>query len=265
MRFLFDRFIGLRPLAWLLVGASLLLGSGALAAEPEWHLEFEVHRARPSGGEPGAATFEIEGWASLSAARLDMGNASFIFQGENEELLRVDHVEKTYQVFRPSFDMVSYLPDPNRKLFDTYLEYLDPQYRLEGPAESEPVGPWACRRYLSTVEFSDGHFSEVEIWLSEDVPPELESFKRLLHAYQGFDFIQADAVRQVLALPGFPVRQVARRSNRSGIARDEQTLVAIEEVPADAARYRPPEGYRETQPSPEILGGVMEAKPRPSD
>lgn len=235
------------PLAALVLAfAAVLAAAAAPPAAGDTLVTIASREQGPGDQPPREGTVRL--WIGDDVVARDDGRTAAILR--ESELVLVDHQSRSYSRLALPADVAAMIPPEMRELAGQMMQMLRMDAEIAATEERRRVGRWDARRY--TVELTNpmGVAVTMDLWLSEEVDLPVARLEALAQALAEVQPGGAGWVAELNALPGFPVLQETRLAVGGEEVTTREELVSIEEKPAPAAAYAPPEGYRETPFNP---------------
>ena len=98
-----------------------------------------------------------------------------------------------------------------------------------------------CKHIVELTGFETQQ--RMELWVTDDVDFDIAAQKRLTQVMASLQPGASQWIGKVLSIEGYPVLRTSESSRGAAKMVFSEELVSIEDVPADAARFRPPSDY----------------------
>jgi hypothetical protein len=182
-------------------------------------------------------------WLTEDKFRKDQGDQSFIVDIGAKKLFIVNHSDKSCQTLDLPIDMAKLVPEEMRAMFEQMIEQMNMRVEVTPTEETREIAGYRTKLYRVAARSDQGLESDQELWMTEDVPFDVNGYKQMTEALFSMQPLGADWKKEVLAIEGFPVLQetTVRMMGNEFKAREE--LISIEEKDAPAGTYAPPPDY----------------------
>lgn len=239
--------------ALVLALATVLAAAAAPAAADT--LVTIVSREQGPGDQPPREGI-VRLWIGDDVVARDDGRTAAILR--QTELVLVDHESRSFSRLALPADVAAMIPPEMRELAGQMMLMLQMHADVTPTDERRRVGRWDARRYAVELTNPMGMAVTMDLWLSEEVELPVARLEALAEALAEVQPGGAGWVAEINALPGFPVLQETRLAVGDDQITTREELVSIEEKPAPAAAYAPPEGYQETPFDPLPMDAAAE-------
>lgn len=187
-------------------------------------------------------------WIGDRVIARDDGRSTAILR--DGELVLVDHESRSYSVLALPVDVPSLIPPERREIAGQMMQMMRMDAEITPTDERREIGGWDARRYRVQLTNPMGVAVAMDLWLSEEVELPAARVKELSRALGEVQPGGGGWVAELTALPGFPVLQETRLTVGGDQMTSREELVSIEQKPAPAGVYAPPEEYEEVPFSP---------------
>lgn len=227
------------------LAAALALAAAAVAAAPPAAADTLLTIASREQQGPGAPAREatVSLWIGRHAVARDDGRTAAILH--DEALVLVDHASRTFSVLPLPIDVRPLIPPEMRELAGQMMHMMRMDAEITPREERREIGGWSSRRFEVALTNPMGVAVTMDLWLSEEVEVPAERVAALARALGQVQPGGGGWIEEITALPGFPVLQETRLAVGGEEVTSREELVSIEEKPAPAGAYAPPEGYSE--------------------
>lgn len=193
-----------------------------------------------AGQEQQAQDGTVELW--IGDGRISRNDDEVKFVLRSDEVVIVNHAERTYSVLELPVDLMKLLPPG----MEQAAEMWKAKAKVTPSEERRKIGEWNTRRYTIEVSNAMGLAVRTEMWTTTELDIDVEAYHRLGRQMLALQPGTAELAAEMAKVEGFPVLQETTVDIRGGkvTTREELVSVAVKEPPADA--YGPPEGYELT-------------------
>lgn len=194
-----------------------------------------------AGQEIPAVDSTVEMWIGDGRVSRADGKNTVILHSDPDELLIVNHGEKSYARIELPFDFASTIPPG--------MEETAEQWKMSAEVtpsdETKTVGDWSARRYDVTMSNPMGMGVSLVMWSSKELEIDYDTFHKLsanLLAMQPGGEGMADELAEI---EGYPVLQETTVDVGGTTYTTREELVSADEKTPPAGTYEVPEGYTE--------------------
>lgn len=241
-----------------------LVAATPLPADQVVHIERHSEMWSSGGDLVLEGTEEGTLYLGNERARFDQGpKTSWIFQGDQNKLLLLDHDRGTVQEIRLPVRLEDYFEGEDLKNFEVIERRVAPEVETVTEPERKEIGDWSARRVtLRGTPPESETLYEYELWITLDLPINQDLHGELLQSFGALHLPHRDIARQIAGLDGFPIvrRSVVRHKGGSkDVDVRRVTAVTRDEVPADT--YEAPGDYRQIPFDPTAWVELTSAEP----
>lgn len=182
-------------------------------------------------------------WIGKTQVRHDESHGGFILDTARQQLVILNHPQRTYSVLPLPIDLRGLLPPGAEPVYEQMVKAMEMTAKVEPTDETRKIGRWNARRWKVTVGNQTTQMAH-DVWVSKEVPLDLASWRGLQNATADLQPGGARWLREIARLDGFPVYQESRIQMMGTPVRSTRELVAAEEKAAPPGTYAPPKGYK---------------------
>lgn len=247
-----------KPIATLTLTIALAVApvlATAAAADTRLDMKSHTDAFEMMGQSQPAQDREITYWVGGDRVRRDDGESSFLLRADQEKLYLLDHAQETYSVLALPIDVLALMPAEMRAQMEGLVQQMAMKATVTPTEERKEINGWQTRRYDLHLENQMGMKISSAVWTTEQIDADLDAFRRLYGAMAALQPGGAEAMEEILKIPGIPVLTEARIEGMGGSFGTSEELVAAENAPAPAGTYEVPEEYTETSFNPMGQGG----------
>ncbi|UCF68303.1 MAG: DUF4412 domain-containing protein [Acidobacteriota bacterium] len=224
-----------------LVGLLLALGTGFADTYvvEQLHTDPVQMMGKTRGGKDVRNTL----WIGSDRIRRDEGgDSSVIVRLDQSKMYIVNHKEKSYVATDLPLDVGKLFSPEMAPMMKAMLEGMKFEAKVTPTEEKKKIGEWNCSRY--DVEVKGGMMNMTStVWATKDVPIDLDAIKAMYEALSGMQPQMAPLIKEMARIDGYRVLQESEISPMGMKMKTTETLVSVENKPAPAGTYDPPEGY----------------------
>ena len=121
--------------------------------------------------------------------------------------------------------------------------------------ETKKINDWSTSCCNGAACRTHGHEDRLQVWASEDVEIDQDSFQEMTRALASLQPGAAAAAEELLKIDGVPVLVESRDQGMGGSTTDPEEMVSAATEAAPAGTYEVPEGYTEQEFNPMGQGG----------
>jgi hypothetical protein len=214
--------------------------AGAAGADTLLVLKAHQDAGEIAGQQQPARDSTVELW--IGDGRVSRNDDQVKFVLRPDEVVIVNHAERTYSVLELPIDLAKLLPPG----MEEATEMWKAKAKVLPGEERRKIGEWNARRYTIEVTNAMGLAVRTEMWTTTEVDFDVEAYHRLARQMLALQPGTAELAAEMAKVEGFPVLQETTVDIAGGTVTTREELVSVEtkEPPADA--YGPPAGYELT-------------------
>ena len=182
-------------------------------------------------------------WLADGKIREDQGKRSFIADLGEKKIYLIRHDARVYHEFDYPIDFKKIAPPDVHQFLDQLQAQMAMDVEITPSDESKQINGFDTIAYDVKIASPMGIDLDLKLWVSQDLPFDIDNFKALRLAIASANPSSTEMVEKVMTIPGFPVlTETSTRYNEQEISTKEE-LLSVESKDAPEGTFLPPADY----------------------